>query len=662
MASVPPGIDIDTSERPSASPVSYLIENTWIILIVAWIVAWGIGYVGFAQQHVATDGHPPVNSTFWRALYQALQLFVLQSDPKECSNGFIQVARWLAPAVAAYTVIIGLVEVFYEQFQRIAMHFRMGTIIVICGLGATGFTLVKHFRKIGLGGHIVVVIEKDSDNDYIRPSKELGAIVLNGNAASIKVLRKAMVHKAHAIYVVCGDDSTNANIANGIKSYLAALRKTRDAQPLWKRPLDWLDHELLKGSSHPLVELGRRYRHWFPRHESLLTCYVHATDIELWAYLRQYAVLDNTSWFNVEVFNIFEIGAKLVLHRDATWQRILTAAPEMNAHGERIASPPPAVMLVGFGYMGRHLLTEMAYQWWQQEQRRDSHRPMHATVIDLNAHDRATILGEQYPTLRQYCVISPSPMDVRSAAFYTQYISNETADANPPDVIYVSLGDDGHSLSTALTLKQRYPAVPIVILLTSTTDIPNSWFCKDNTAAYGLLDGLNAEIIMQHGIIERLARAFYELYVDVQFDGVYEADHRPWREINQTRRHANIQLALGSAQFLRTVNCTIRPRMIWDAEIYEFSDTQNVIIATQEHERWFREKLLQGWKYGPQKNAVLRIDPDLVPWETPEEIPPLNRVFIQRLPRLYADVGFDIVPVAASASACDDPAPVPART
>jgi hypothetical protein len=38
-------------------------------------------------------------------------------------------------------------------------------------------------------------------------------------------------------------------------------------------------------------------------------------------------------------------------------------------------------------------------------------------------------------------------------------------------------------------------------------------------------------------------------------------------------------------------------------------------LAEMEHGRWNAERLLQGWRYAPQKDAIKKLSPYLVPWD-----------------------------------------------
>lgn len=186
--------------------VRYWQEYQWVVMGGVWLAAGTLGYVGFAK-HFAALGQPRSPGDL---LYLTLQLFVLESGSVVGPMGWeLEVARFLAPAVAASTAMQALALLFYEQSHLLRVRFVRDH-VVICGLGSKGLLLARGFRE---RGHRVVVIELDEDNELIEQCRELGAIVLIGNAASQEFLLLSRVHLAKSLFAVSGDDGANAEVA-----------------------------------------------------------------------------------------------------------------------------------------------------------------------------------------------------------------------------------------------------------------------------------------------------------------------------------------------------------------------------------------------------------------------------------------------------------------
>ena len=191
----------------------FVYDYQWFIVVFFWIVITILGYTGFKKYFEAL-GKPCSGATLF---YLTLQLFVLESGsvygdiPVE-----LEAARILAPIIAAFSTIKVFVDVFHEKFQLFYGNF-FNDHVIICGLGLKGSLLVKDFRK---EGNKVVVIEKDKRNHEISTCRELGSVVIVGDATDEVKLSKAKVTKAKYLIAVCGDDgikrrNRNESLGNG---------------------------------------------------------------------------------------------------------------------------------------------------------------------------------------------------------------------------------------------------------------------------------------------------------------------------------------------------------------------------------------------------------------------------------------------------------------
>ncbi len=139
----------------------------------------------------------------------------------------------------------------------------------------------------------------DGANPLVEAAWEAGATVLVGDAASADLLRRARVQRARQLFVVCGDDGVDAEVAVRA-SQLAA---------------------------------GRR--------EGALECFVHIVNPQLCTLLRQREpALGKASSVQLGFFNVYESGA-----------RALPAQFPPCSPGESHARPPH-MLLVGAGRMG----------------------------------------------------------------------------------------------------------------------------------------------------------------------------------------------------------------------------------------------------------------------------------------------------------------------
>ena len=159
--------------RERWKPVWHAVQ--WPVLGGLWVVALVLGYIGAGKELAAASKPGPPAELF----YRALQLFVLDDSvvvSPPIVSWELAVARFLAPAVAAYTAVQALVAIFREQLQSLRLR-RIKNHVVICGLGRKGLQLAQDFHR---QADRLVVIEHDEANEYIRYCREEGVIVLLG--------------------------------------------------------------------------------------------------------------------------------------------------------------------------------------------------------------------------------------------------------------------------------------------------------------------------------------------------------------------------------------------------------------------------------------------------------------------------------------------------
>jgi hypothetical protein len=119
----------------------------------------------------------------------------------------LQLARFLAPFMTIYTILQMSAIIFREQLELFRMHFLKDH-IVICSLGRKGYLLAKAFRS--RGGR-VVVIERDTGNDFIVQCRQHNIMVLTGNTTDLALLRQGKVNQSRNVICICGD-SVNEDV------------------------------------------------------------------------------------------------------------------------------------------------------------------------------------------------------------------------------------------------------------------------------------------------------------------------------------------------------------------------------------------------------------------------------------------------------------------
>jgi hypothetical protein len=118
-----------------------------------------------------------------------------------------------------------------------------------------------------------------------------------------------------------------------------------------------------------------------------------------------------------------------------------------------------------------------------------------------------------------------------------------------------------------------------------------------------------------------------------------------WEKLDPVLRESNIQHVLFLPHILNRVNLGIsksdKPKginikEILSGDLYEF-------LARLEHARWNAEQLLEGWKYGPEKDLAKKLNPNIVAWEKLDETTKaIEYKSIDNIPELLQKIGYEV--------------------
>ncbi|MFO8035829.1 MAG: NAD-binding protein [Anaerolineales bacterium] len=577
-------------------------DTCWLVLIVLGLTGLFLGFIGFQKYGAAIQE----DHTFLDNLFLTLGLISMETgDVSGPVSWELQVARFLVPGVTAYTAILAFTTLFMEQTDRIRLWFIRDHIL-ICGLGRKGFRLAKQFLK---QGKAVVIIEKDESNDWVESIRSSGAIVIQGDATDPELLKKVNLNRAKCVISVLGDDGKNAQVA------VQADKLSRD------------------------------------RKVGTLTCIIHIFDAKLWGLLREKELhAHHNSHFRLELFNIFDRGARLMLQDNPPW----SISPP---------SDPIRVLIVGLGKMGQRLIVATARGWRMRNP--DPRRKIHITGLDLDAEQKCNSLLTNYPQLPEVCILEALEMDILSPAFDrlgAHFTQDHTCDLN---LVYVCLDDESFSLQTGLRLNYqlRKYHIPIVLRMAESGGL-SMLLAEDesgqdtfgNLRIFDLLDQTCTAEILQRGTHEILARNLHAAYLEglekSATSGQREDTRLTWEQLSPSQKERNRQQADRIPTVLAAAGYRIAPLRDWEADLFQFSEGESgdkdevALMAPVEHELWRQNFIQEGWRWGPEKDPEKKTHPNLVPWE---ELPPSEREkngkFIRDLPRILARAGFQIVKI-----------------
>ena len=558
----------------------------WPAIAVLAAGALILGYTGFLRYNAFLgESRTPLD-----LLYLTLQLFTLESG---ALSGIIpwelEIARFLAPVIAAFAALKALAIIFREQLQWIKVKFLRNH-VVICGLGRKGMLLARRFRELG---EKVLVIELDEGNDSIDQCRDTGAVVFAGDASDPDMLKKIRVHKAKYLVSVCGDDGINAVIA----IHSRALAKSK------------------KGS--------------------VLTSIVHVFDAQLCHLLREQEIETGVGdEFRLEFFNVYERGARAWLKKHPPRSRLLVVG--VGQLGECLIVQSALEWKNIHGKNGEKLSIDILDKKAQSKKRiLFSRYPSLKNYCDMNdlqwdlesaEFQGGEFLFDALNRCRYSCIFIC--LDNDSLGLSTAMsLYQKTKKFSVPIVVRMA-HDEG--LASLLAGEER----------------GDSRFSE--IFAFGLLNRTCTPELLLYGTNERLARVIHEDYVFRQTRLGYTPEKNPslvpWEDLSDALKESNRRQADHIGKKLRAVGCEIESSFDWDVEPIEFDPEEIEIMAMMEHERWREDHIQKGWTYMPgPKNPEKKKNPHLVPWEKlSDEKKEDNRNAVRAMGRFLVESGFSV--------------------
>jgi hypothetical protein len=567
----------------------------WLLLGAAWLVALVLGMFGFGHYAALhNQAH-----TFWDNFYLTLQLITLNSGGLDQPIPLeLDLARFLLPGLTLAAAANALLGIFRQQVDMSRMR-SLKNHIIICGLSHKGYLLATSFRA---QGDSVVVIEQNEDNDWIESCRIQGILLLFGDASDPVLLDLAGVKTARGLFAVCDEDGINAEIALHAR--------------------DLID----KRKGPPLI------------------CLAHIATPSLHALMLERESMLESSPFRLELFNVFERGARRLLQTYPAWN------PETLP-----TSATPHILLVGLGRLGEYLILHAARDWWAQHAR----GRLRITIVDRRAATKVESLDIRFPQLKKACELIPLTMDVHSPEFErADFLFDGTGKA-AVNAIYVLMDDDSLDLHAGLTLHHRLPqasAVPIVMRMAGQMGLSrllrerqnHSGSTYRNLFAFALLDSTCTPELLHTTQRDLLARAVHEDYIaQHRKNGAFDESLpglQPWDRLIEAYRQPNYRFADHIKTLLESVGYSITRLVDWDAPYQQLGSADVEAMSRLEHKLWLEDKTVEGWRFAPgSKDANAKTNPDMVPWEklSPAE-KEKNRQEILGIPSFLGRAGYQI--------------------
>lgn len=577
----------DDGREPAAPEVERAVRRhrvEWVVLAGSTVLALVFGVIGFTQ----------IGWSFPDASYRAVQLFVLESGAvNRPLPAALEIARWLALAVAGYALLRAILVLFREQVQRVTMRFVMRDHVVIAGLGAKGYALAIALRR---AGRSVVVVERDERAFRVASCRRRDIPVIIGDATDPALLARAVLDRASHFVVVTGEDRRNVEVA-------FAARRLSDRTPL-----------------------------------SVL---VHLDDLGLWRLLQAEAVAKRARLrLRLDFFNLRETSARAMLECHPPFG-------EQRVDGLR----EPHVLIVESEQLGESVLLRTAGAW---QATRVADEELLISMAGPGATSALADLRAREPALDRICRVDA--LDAQPVTIGAAIRSDGTTPAGrrPITAVYVCMSSEAEALAVALALHGR-PAlaeIPIVVAVADEHSGISLALQSDEieyVRPFGLLARTLTASLLDQGTSEALARAKHEHYVQCELGRGTPAEGNPsmvpWSLLEEALKESNRRFADSIGKKLESAACAIVPAPLADpaAPGFEFGWIEVEELARAEHDRWRHDLEIDGWRFGGSKDPVAKRHPKLLAWEElTEEDRDKDREPVRALPGMLARAGFQI--------------------
>ena len=303
------------------------------------------------------------------------------------------------------------------------------------------------------------------------------------------------------------------------------------------------------------------------------------------------------------------------------------------------------IIVVGFSFLGQALVREFLTT-------SISNNPsqMAITVIDPDARRQAAAFRARHPGIEKYVDFSFLAADLTLRSPKTEEFLTKRCRTIPPCGVYIALDETNHPLLTAVAIKDRAERenwfnAPIFVnsidgsglralkqgtglLGKDNQDQHNSYSFSNLISDLSLVPfgswsaGMDGTALMAPDF-DAVSRRFHETYLETmnRTKNIKDISH-DWDYLEEELRVANRRLAahmratLDAAGFnLNTWleegegthphNCFALPKGTKVIDLQNKTEIEN--LARLQHRRWMFDRLLNGWKYAPQRDNRARL-------------------------------------------------------
>ncbi|MDP3466725.1 MAG: NAD-binding protein [Daejeonella sp.] len=377
-----------------------------VLIVLSVLLVFVLGILGFKE----TTGE---NFNFFAAIYSTICLFLMGNADPVPGSTFLLIAQYLAAILFGLGVFSLVFDQVHNAFVIARIRFTYKDHIVVFSLNEIGHKLVKELLE---GGHKVVIVESDKENNFIYQIKELGGLIIIGNGSDGNVINDAALALAKTC-IICGDsDQENMEIANEVL-FFRQKKETHDS----------------------------------------LKILLHITDNNNINILKDYLDIHNQDEeYDLETFNVSQLAARMIYDQYPPHEYLNPEKDDENA-----------IAIIGYNQSAEEFLLENIIL---------SHYPelnnLKIYLIDKDADTYYNEFNYKYPFHSEF--IDLNPVKLLNGSFYANFAwsKKDIEKLSKVKVVYMFGNSDSELLSSSANLRQflynqtlSISQIPIILCL-----------------------------------------------------------------------------------------------------------------------------------------------------------------------------------------------------
>ncbi|RLD76413.1 MAG: hypothetical protein DRJ10_13620 [Bacteroidetes bacterium] len=551
---------------------------------------WIVGIVGFIAFTLSIKGfnilftEAGVERNYIDLAFQAIKTFGM-----EFTDGFksplpwqLEVSRWLSPAVMLYIAGKTILFLIRREFKSSLIKFKKNHII-ITALNQKSRHLITDLLA---NGETVVVVAAIEDPRKLDIVEKEGAIIVEGDILSDKFLKNIAAHKAKYMVFIENDDEKNISTAISVYNFIVKCEKNKK-QTLYTHVGDDLKLNELKELNF-FEELTEQNKLNLNCEIRIFSAHERASRILFLKYSPDVFTKINSP--KDQQINIAIIGSK-------------TLAQSMIIRFARLGHYANLKkMKITLFHDGKDIASKLERNF------KNINDLIELETInedlELFDADKFETIHKNHPFTSTYILCED---DSLSSAILNKLTKVETE--KELDVILTLINPDG-------ILSKRYIASKIDSINLHKFNIIEESFTQDALISEKL---------------DELAKIIHNDYLSgLKTLNPDKSSHKPWKLLALDFKNQNREQADHIFVKLRALG--------YGAENYSeiiFTDEQVELLSEMEHNRWWANMALSGWKNGAKRDDKKKIHTDLIPYEQlPEETKQYDRDAVLNIPKL----------------------------